>query len=637
MLKLVELPNPKQFKKTKSGYSYNEPDINIKCNFKGSEPSPKGFGLCARMVLEGDRAKGTDGNIWIKQGGRWVKNIRLDRFQQRPSKTKKKSVIDNIVPKVKVKAKVKSKAKAKSKKQTKVESKYSSMAEWRKTSPIAKKFNKMVLKANKDGEWNYKLAEQYNLEEKKQYAIFDKKNNVGKKTKKLTKSEALKIHNEIYKIWDKVSKKSMKLHGFKEYFIPNPQFHNISKPKSFKHNIKTTNDNGFSLECDCGLTTGDKYLYYESCMAKSLPKECYKYIKMLKKDLTNIKKAHELSIKTKKTQVKPKKDCPTGKVINPKTGRCIKELKKIDTLLTKANIKLSKVISSKILLKGLWDVKKDGVMLAHTFKDPKTGKIKNPPKGFSKAPIGWYVSEKYDGYRAIRNGQQFVSRNGNIFVTPKWFKDWFPNDEALDGELFIGRESFEKHGILRKKVANDNDWRKANIKFQIFDSPTIKGDFEQRQEKIKKIIDTSCKKKGVGKCPLNYTKQTKIKSEKQLYSTFDKLTKKGAEGVMIRSPHSPYETKRSSHLLKVKQLFDDECKIIGFKKGTGKYIGMLGAFKCQMVKNSNIEFTISGMNDQIRQNYLKTHPIGTKITFTYMGLSSNGIPRHPNYLRKYRN
>ena len=59
MLKLVELPNPKQFRKTPSGYSYNDlrPVAAVICNFKGTEPSPKGFGLCARMVLEGDRAK----------------------------------------------------------------------------------------------------------------------------------------------------------------------------------------------------------------------------------------------------------------------------------------------------------------------------------------------------------------------------------------------------------------------------------------------------------------------------------------------------------------------------------------------------------------------------------------------------
>ena len=51
------------------------------------------------------------------------------------------------------------------------------------------------------------------------------------------------------------------------------------------------------------------------------------------------------------------------------------------------------------------------------------------------------------------------------------------------------------------------------------------------------------------------------------------------------------------------------------------------------VKNKSIKFTISGMDDEIRKNYKKTHPIGTIVTFTYNGLTSSGKPRHPNYLR----
>lgn len=61
---------------------------------------------------------------------------------------------------------------------------------------------------------------------------------------------------------------------------------------------------------------------------------------------------------------------------------------------------------------------------------------------------------------------------------------------------------------------------------------------------------------------------------------------------------------------------------------------MLGAFNCELVKNKKINFTISGMDDTIRQNYKTTHPLGTIVTFTYMGLSEKGVPRHPNYLRK---
>mgnify|MGYP006453158815 FL=1 len=92
--------------------------------------------------------------------------------------------------------------------------------------------------------------------------------------------------------------------------------------------------------------------------------------------------------------------------------------------------------------------------------------------------------------------------------------------------------------------------------------------------------------------------------------------------------------KRSNYLLKVKQLFDAECKVIGYKKGSGKYANMLGAFECELVKNKSIKFTISGMDDTIRSNYNKTHPLGTIVTFTYMGLTEKGVPRHPNYLRK---
>ena len=110
---------------------------------------------------------------------------------------------------------------------------------------------------------------------------------------------------------------------------------------------------------------------------------------------------------------------------------------------------------------------------------------------------------------------------------------------------------------------------------------------------------------------------------------YEDLVKKGAEGVMLRSPGSPYEAKRTAHLLKVKPSFDDECKIIGYKAGTGKYTGKLGAFKCELVKDSKIKFDISGMNDAIRDSYKTSHPVGTIVTFEHKGFNKSGVPRHP--------
>ena len=290
--------------------------------------------------------------------------------------------------------------------------------------------------------------------------------------------------------------------------------------------------------------------------------------------------------------------------------------------------------------KSMWGIKSNGLMLAHTYKDPKTGKIKKTPKGFPQAPNGWYLSEKFDGYRCLWDGKNFYSRGGNIFVTPEWFKAYMPPGIPLDGELYLGRENFEKCGIFRKKKPDNAEWIKWNVKYLIFDSPNCPGGFEKRIQFLEKIIADRCKcnKKKLKipsnvNCPLILAKQIKVKNEAEVEKYFKNLVKKGAEGVMLRAPNSLYETKRSAFLLKVKQFFDDECKIVGYQEGSGKYSGMLGSFKCELVKNPKIKFTISGINDTIRKNYKKTHPIGTIVTFTYMGTSSKGIPRHPNYLR----
>jgi DNA ligase-1 len=276
-------------------------------------------------------------------------------------------------------------------------------------------------------------------------------------------------------------------------------------------------------------------------------------------------------------------------------------------------------------------------MLAHTYKDPKSGKLKNPVKGFPAAPKGWYASEKFDGYRAIWDGKDFRSRTGKIFEAPKWFKDWLPPSVALDGELFMGRECFEKCGLFRRKVPDDKEWREANVTYQIFDMPAMDAPFEERVAAVERLVTRQCAlqmPKTHGECPLRVTEQKVVQTEEEVFKMFDTLVEKGAEGVMLRCPGSPYDSKRSAHLLKVKPFFDAECKIIGYKSGTGKYSGKLGAFHCEAVKDPKAKFYISGMTDEVRNNYEKSHPVGTIVTYTYVGVNESGVPRHPNYLRK---
>jgi DNA ligase-1 len=270
------------------------------------------------------------------------------------------------------------------------------------------------------------------------------------------------------------------------------------------------------------------------------------------------------------------------------------------------------------------------------------------------APIGWWVSEKYDGQRAIWDGEKFVSRGASAEprvypYVPRWFMACMPPGIALDGELFLERNSFsETTSILKTRLKperqrkkgdpsqQDLDRRWAAIQYRVFD--VITGDlYEQRKQILKEIVKqrtTAWKSIPVpfyikkGPCPLVFTEQYQIKSQQELMKFYNSLVDHGAEGVMIRAPGIPYIPRRTKLMLKMKLVDDAECKIIGYKPGEGKYQGLLGSFECT---NGVSKFFVSGMNDTIRKNYRTTHPVGTLLTYTFNGLTSDSIPRHPRY------
>jgi DNA ligase 1 len=261
-------------------------------------------------------------------------------------------------------------------------------------------------------------------------------------------------------------------------------------------------------------------------------------------------------------------------------------------------------------------------------------------------PVGWWASEKYDGYRAIWNGNHFVSRSGKKFNVPEWFSALMPPDVSLDGEFWIGRGCFEECGIFRRKQPITEEWIGKKVLYKVFDIPNSSKNFEERLDDLKRIISSRCDcmvelelPEGIVtvRCPLEITRHVKIVNEEHLDEMFKDVVSEGGEGLMIRQPRSLYEGKRSKTLLKMKVAFDTECIITGYNPGTGKYDGKLGSFKCQIIEgavSAGKQFNVSGMNDVIRSNYLTSHPIGTRITIAFNDYTKDGIPRFPRYLRK---
>lgn len=254
------------------------------------------------------------------------------------------------------------------------------------------------------------------------------------------------------------------------------------------------------------------------------------------------------------------------------------------------------------------DVPKPNIMLANVYHE-----------GIDLSK--YWVSEKFDGVRALWDGDQFISRGGNIYHAPEWFINQFPK-QRLDGELWISRQSFELLvSTVRDKVPDQEAWKE--VKFMVFDVPDVDGTFDIRLQYLNKLINSS-------QIPwLKAVKQIKMKDHNELMQYLEEITEAGAEGLMLHKGSSLYKGKRTNDLLKVKPYQDAEAIVVEHLPGKGKYKNSMGALV--VVLKSGITFKIgTGFSDAERSNPPK---IGSTITYQYRGKTKNGIPRFASFLR----
>ncbi len=236
-------------------------------------------------------------------------------------------------------------------------------------------------------------------------------------------------------------------------------------------------------------------------------------------------------------------------------------------------------------------------------------------------PTPYLISEKYDGVRALWDGKALRSRAGNVIATPAQFIAKLPS-RPLDGELWIARGRLEKlSGIVRRAAPQDDEWRQ--IKYMVFEAPEARGTFAERYEEIKRIVDLA------GFPQLVAVEQFRLADNAALRRKFEEIVRAGGEGLMLHRADAPYITGRSDALLKLKPLEDAEATVLGYVPGKGKYKGMVGALQVETADGKRFQIG-TGLTDAVRAD---PPAIGTVITFTYRGLTKNGLPRFASYLR----
>ncbi len=236
-------------------------------------------------------------------------------------------------------------------------------------------------------------------------------------------------------------------------------------------------------------------------------------------------------------------------------------------------------------------------------------------------PSGYSVSEKLDGVRAIWDGKVLRFRSGNTVPAPRWFLGALPK-QPLDGELWLARGRFEElSGIVRTFPPNDQDWRR--VRYEVFELPNAPGSFTQRYAQLQKIVAAA------KFAQLHAVPQRALQTNAQLRLWLESVVQAGGEGLMLHLASAPYQTGRTDVLLKLKPVLDGEAKVIGYRAGKGKFSGMLGSLELET--DSGIRFRLgTGFKNTDRVN---PPQIGTRVTYTYRGLTKNGVPRFASFFR----
>jgi len=233
----------------------------------------------------------------------------------------------------------------------------------------------------------------------------------------------------------------------------------------------------------------------------------------------------------------------------------------------------------------------------------------------------YWVSEKYDGVRAYWDGNQLLTRAGNVIRAPGWFTSAL-TAEQLDGELWIARGQFDQvSGIVRRQKPLDSDWSK--VQYLVFDLPDSPLVFNQRLQRLAVIIEK------IDTPFVRLVKQEKVTTHALLMLKLDEVVESGGEGLMLHLGSSTYKNFRSDDLLKLKKYADAEAVVTKHLPGKGKYQGMLGSILVET--EDGLRFKIgTGFSDEERSN---PPAIGSVITYKYFGFTNKDTPRFASFLR----
>lgn len=277
------------------------------------------------------------------------------------------------------------------------------------------------------------------------------------------------------------------------------------------------------------------------------------------------------------------------------------------------------------------------------------------------------VTQKFDGQRVIirvEDGEvKLFSRNGKPYLGLNDLEaeaKQLPNG-AYDGELLklvdgsiVNMDNFPEKSFCKKvycpknaeelfsetaSIINSKEEDKKGIAVFLFDMIPLENFDKKKQDNTPASIRKSKLELLLSTFNFKYIKYAEVLyrglfDQNLIKQMLDEMIVLGQEGLMINYTTSPYVFKRTNQLIKVKQVYTADVRIIGVEEGTGKNKQSLGAFLIQTPQGILVKVG-SGIDDKTRKEVWE-HPLEAvgkiiEIAFTTPSTSKD----NPNYSLRF--
>ena len=231
------------------------------------------------------------------------------------------------------------------------------------------------------------------------------------------------------------------------------------------------------------------------------------------------------------------------------------------------------------------------------------------------------LSEKLDGVRALWDGKSLRFRSGRTIAAPAWFLAALPA-QALDGELWMGRGSFDRlSAIVRKAQPLDEEWRA--VRYMVFDAPATGKTFRQRYQSAQDLVAAAQTDW------LVLVTQDSVGAAQELPERLQSVVDQGGEGLVLHHWDALWQPGRSKAVRKLKPHADEEGQVLAQVAGKGQFEGQMGALLLETPDKKRFVLG-SGFSQAERRT---PPPVGSWVTYRYRDRTPQGIPRFASFLR----